>query len=251
MDIRIYDTREEMGRAAALDIEHAIADVLSKKPLCNMIFAVAPSQNEVLAALVKSESIEWSRVNAFHMDEYIGLPAHAPQGFANFLRRALFEKVPLGSVSCMDSTAQPEEEIRRYSGLILENPCDIVVLGIGENGHLAFNDPHVALFDDPLTVKIVELDPVCRTQQVHDGCFETLGQVPEKAMTLTIPALLRAGKAFCIVPGRAKALAVRNTVLGEIRESCPASVLRRHPDAVLYLDKDSGQLIKGSAPLQK
>ena len=247
MDIRIFETREEMGTAAALDIEHAIADVLSKKQSCNMIFAAAPSQNEVLAALVKSESIEWSRVNAFHMDEYIGLPSHAPQGFANFLRRALFEKVPLGSVNCMDSTAQPEEETTRYSSLILENPCDIVVLGIGENGHLAFNDPHVALFDDPLTVKIVELDLVCRTQQVHDGCFETLDQVPEKAITLTIPALLRARKAFCIVPGKAKAMAVRNTVQGEICESCPACVLRRHPDAVLYLDKDSGQLLKDSA----
>lgn len=244
MDIRIYETREKMGRAAALDIEQAISEVLSKKESCNMIFAAAPSQNEVLAALASSKTIEWSRINAFHMDEYIGLPADAPQGFANFLRKALFEKVPFGSVNCMDSTAQPEDEIERYARLICENPCDIVVLGIGENGHVAFNDPHVALFEDPQMVKIVTLDPVCRMQQVHDGCFEALEQVPEKAITLTIPALCRAEKAFCIVPGKAKAKAVRDTVLGDISESCPASILRRHPAAVLYLDRDSGQMLE-------
>lgn len=169
--------------------------------------------------------------------------ADAPQGFANFLRRALFDKLPFGSVNCIDSTADPEEEVERYAALLSENPCDIVVLGIGENGHLAFNDPGVAYFEDPKAVKIVGLDEVCRMQQVHDGCFAAIEQVPHAAITLTIPTLFAAKKAFCIVPGPTKAEAVKNTLKGDISEKCPASILRRHPHAALYLDKDSAGLL--------
>lgn len=243
LSVQVFETRAEMGTAAACDIEHAILEVLEEKCFCNMIFAAAPSQNEVLQALAQSKKVDWSRVNAFHMDEYIGLPADAPQGFANFLRRALFHKLPFGSVNCIDSTADPEEEVKRYAALLLENPCDIVVLGIGENGHLAFNDPGVAQFDDSETVKIVGLDDVCRMQQVHDGCFAAIGQVPHAAVTLTIPALFAAQKAFCIVPGPTKAAAVKNTLTGDISENCPASILRRHPRAALYLDRDSAGLL--------
>lgn len=234
-----FDTRSEMGRAAAADIEKAIARVLEKKEQCNMIFAAAPSQNEVLAALAESKNIEWSRVNAFHMDEYIGLSADAPQGFANFLRAALFNKVPFASVNCLDSTADPSEEIERYSRLLRENPTDIVVMGVGENGHIAFNDPHVAHFDDPALVKTVDLDQTCRMQQVHDGCFKSLDEVPEMALTLTIPALTAAKEAYCIVPGPTKAAAIAAMLEGPVTEECPATILRRHDAAVLYLDADS------------
>lgn len=244
LSVRVFQTREEMGAAAARDIEAAIVEVLQEKDHCNMIFAAAPSQNEVLEALAESKRADFSRVNAYHMDEYIGLSSDAPQGFANFLRRALFERRSFGSVNCIDSTAGPEEEIRRYAALLQKNPCDIVVLGIGENGHIAFNDPHVALFDDPEAVKLVELDEICRMQQVHDGCFASLDQVPHAAVTLTIPTLFAAKKAFCIVPGKTKAEAVKNTLEGEISEKCPASVLRRHPHAVLYLDADSAGMDK-------
>lgn len=239
LQVFIYDTRGEMGAAAAADIEKAVAEVQTEKGFCNMIYAAAPSQNEVLAALAGSKKIDWTHVRAFHMDEYIGLTADAPQGFGNFLRAALFEKVPFGSVYCLDSTAKPETEAARYAELLREYPVDITVMGIGENGHIAFNDPHEAFFDDPKQVKTVTLDETCRMQQVHDGCFARLEDVPETALTLTIPALCAAGRVFCIVPARTKARAVYQTLRGPVTEECPASVLRRHPNAALYLDQDS------------
>lgn len=238
LTVRRFETRAEMGSAAARDIEAAIGEVLSRKDMCNMIFAAAPSQNEVLAGL-REAKVDWTRVRAFHMDEYIGLPDGAPQSFAVFLKNALFGQLPFGSVEYIDGKALPEEETGRYGELLCRYPCDIVVMGIGENGHLAFNDPGVALFEDPEKVKVVELDEACRTQQVHDGCFESLDQVPRQAMTLTIPTLLSGEYAFCIVPASTKAEAVAKTLEGPICEECPASVLRRHPRAVLYLDRDS------------
>ncbi len=241
--VRTYPNRLQMGRAAAADIEDAVERVIEEKGGCNIIFAAAPSQNEVLSALAASDRIDWFRVRAFHMDEYIGLRPDAPQGFANFLRRALFDRVPFGEVRCMDCTADPEAEARRYGELLKKYPADIVVMGIGENGHIAFNDPHVARFDDPETVKTVELDQVCRMQQVHDGCFKSLDEVPRTALTLTIPALTAPERVFCVVPASAKARAVRDTVLGPISESCPASILRRHNNATLYLDRDSAALL--------
>ena len=240
--VRIYETRAQMGAAAAADIASAVEGVLSQKAHCSMIFAAAPSQSEVLAALAASE-LDWGRIHVYHMDEYIGMPADAPQGFANFLRRALFEKVPLGRVCCLNSQEEPEKEAARYSGLLREDPADIVVMGVGENGHIAFNDPHVADFNDLALVKPVKLDPVCRMQQVHDGCFARLEEVPEMAVTLTVPALCRAGEAFCIVPAKTKAWAVKEMLEGRVDEHCPASILRRHSKAALYLDRDSASLL--------
>ncbi|MCI9176024.1 MAG: glucosamine-6-phosphate deaminase [Lachnospiraceae bacterium] len=238
LTVRCFETREKMGDAAAADIEAAIRAVLSRKENCNMIFAAAPSQNEVLAGLRKAK-VDWSRIHAFHMDEYIGLPDGAPQSFATFLKKALFDGFSFGSVEYINGNASLEEEANRYETLLWENPCDIVVMGIGENGHLAFNDPGVALFEDSRMVKVVELDDACRMQQVHDGCFEKLDLVPRQALTLTIPALISAEYAFCIVPAPAKAEAVKRTLEGAVCEACPASILRRHPQAVLYLDGDS------------
>lgn len=244
LQVCVFETRAEMGQAAAADIEAAILEVLREKESCNMIFAAAPSQNEVLAGLAASGNIPWERVRAFHMDEYIGLAPDAPQGFANFLRAALFDKVPFGAVHCIDCTADPQAECARYAELLQTYPTDIVVMGIGENGHIAFNDPHVALFEDPETVKAVELDMVCRTQQVHDGCFAALEQVPKTALTLTIPALVAPERVFCVVPASSKAAAVHAAVQGPVSEQCPASILRRHPSAVLYLDAQSAALLE-------
>ena len=173
------------------------------------------------------------------MDEYIGLAADAPQGFANFLKNALFDRVPFGSVNCLDSTREAAGECERYGRLLLENPADIVCMGIGENGHIAFNDPHVADFEDTETVKIVTLDETCRMQQVHDGCFEALDMVPKQALTLTIPILTKPERVFCVVPAAAKAEAVEKTVNGPVEVSCPASILRKHENAILYLEPDS------------
>ena len=244
LDVRVYANRKEMGDAAGADIKACILKLLETKEQLNMIFAAAPSQNEVLAALANDPQIPWNRVNAYHMDEYIGLSPDAPQGFGNFLREHIFGLAPFASVSYIDSaTTDPQAECDRYSKLLRENPVDIVVMGIGENGHIAFNDPPVADFNDPALVKIVELDPVCRQQQVNDGCFAALEQVPTHALTLTVPALMAAKYHFCIVPAPTKAKAVAATVNGPVGEACPATCLRSREGAVLYLEPDSAALL--------
>lgn len=243
LTLKVYDTRSEMGSAAAADIAACIRKLLSEKEEINMIFAAAPSQNEVLAGLAADPSIEWNRINAYHMDEYVGISPEEPAGFALFLKRALFDKVPFKSVNLLDCTADPEEECRRYSKLLKEHPVDIVCMGIGENGHIAFNDPHVAFFHDPETVKEVALDDVCRMQQVHDGCFASFDLVPKTALTLTIPTLAAAPYHFCVVPAPTKAQACVRTFCGPIEESCPATILRTLPESILYCDADSAALI--------
>ena len=244
LNVAIYENRTLMGEAAARDIKAKIAQLLSQKQEINMIFAAAPSQNDVLKALVEDKEIEWNRVNAYHMDEYIGLDKDAPQGFGNFLKAHIFSLVPFKSVNYIDiSTTNPEEEAERYGKLLDENPTDIVIMGIGENGHIAFNDPPVADFNDKKTVKPVKLDEVCRQQQVNDGCFATINDVPTHAMTLTVPTLVRAPYLFCIVPAPTKAKAVYETLNGNVDEHCPASILRTHENAKLYLDNQSSKLL--------
>lgn len=242
--VKIFETRALMGEDAAKDIASKIKELLSHKEEINMIFAAAPSQNDVLLSLANDKSIEWERVNAYHMDEYVGLRADAPQGFGNFLREHIFSLVPFKSVNYIDCSAKDAEaECERYSKLLNENPTDIVVMGIGENGHIAFNDPGVADFNDEKTVKVVELDNVCRQQQVNDGCFKSISDVPTHALTLTVPTLVKAPYLFCIVPAPTKAWAVNETLNGKIDEHCPASILRTQDNAVLYLDSDSARLL--------
>ena len=244
LQVNVYDTRAEMGAAAAVDIKNKLCELLAIKPQINVIFAAAPSQNEVLASLVADQDIDWSRINAYHMDEYIGLAADAPQGFGNFLRAHLFDQVPFASVNLIDITAKDaDKEAARYGALLDQNLADVVVMGIGENGHIAFNDPPVADFHDTQTVKAVKLDEICRNQQVNDGCFAAIDQVPTHALTVTVPALTRAPYLFCIVPAPSKAWAVKETLTGSIDEHCPASVLRTHDNAILYLDRDSAAQI--------
>lgn len=238
--VEVYRTRAELGAAAAATCRRRIHDVLARRRVCRMIFGAAPSQNELLAALRESPDIAWERIEAFHMDEYRGLAAEAPQRLASFLRNALFEQVPLRAAHLLDSAGLPaDQEGRRYADLLEAGPIDVVCLGVGENGHLAFNDPSVADFDDPKLLKEVLLDRACRLQQVNDGCFASFAEVPERAITLTIPSLLRGESLICCVPGERKAEAVKAMLKGPIAESCPASVLRRHPDCTLYLDIDS------------
>jgi glucosamine-6-phosphate deaminase len=207
-----------------------------------MAFAAAPSQEEFLAALVTEPELDWARVTAFQLDEYVGLPAEAPERFGHFLRTRLFDQVRPGEVHLIGAAANAAaatEECRRYADLLAAAPLDIVCLGIGENGHLAFNDPPVADFLDPARVKLVELDDACRRQQVNDGCFPTLAQVPTHAITLTIPTLLSGAMLSAVVPGPAKRVAVRRTLSGPIETACPASILRTHPACTLYLDPNS------------
>lgn len=241
--VKVFENRKLMGKAAATDVADCIKQMLSEKKEINMVFAAAPSQNEFLEELVDS-GVEWERINAFHMDEYIGLPLDAEQRFGTFLKEQIFGRVPFKSVHYINGQAQPEKECDRYSLLLKQYPVDIVCLGIGENGHIAFNDPHVAKFDDPELVKVVALDEKCRMQQVHDGCFRSIELVPTQAISLTIPALVAAKYMFCIVPASTKAQAVYDTIYGEISESCPASILRTKTNASLYLDADSASLLK-------
>ena len=244
LQVKIFETRKLMGEEAAKDIKAKIKELLTRQKEINVIFAAAPSQNDVLKALVEDKEIEWNKINAYHMDEYIGLDKDAPQGFGNFLKSHIFGLVPFKSINYIDITASdPKKEAERYGELLKKNPTDIVVMGIGENGHIAFNDPPVADFNDPQWVKPVKLDEICRQQQVNDGCFSSIEEVPQYAMTLTVPSLVRAPHLFCIVPAATKAKAVKETLEGSIDEHCPASILRLQENAILYLDNESSKLL--------
>lgn len=239
LKVNLFPTRQEMGAGAGREVEEMILRLLKEKDEVRMIFAAAPSQNELLDYLASSEMIDWSRVTAFHMDEYLGLNGGAEQLFSVYLKQRLFSRVKMKSYHLIDGNADPAVEAERYSGLITEAPVDIICLGIGENGHIAFNDPPVADFNDPLIIKKVRLDRSCRLQQVNEGCFGKLEEVPEKALTLTIPVIFNASHLFCVVPGKSKREAVFNTLNGPVTTSCPASVLQKHPDCSFYFDYDS------------
>lgn len=243
--VKKYDTRKEMGAAAAAEAEKVIAQIIAEKGSINMIFAAAPSQNEMLQSLLNSDVIDWSKVNALHMDEYVGLPEGDEHTFGQYLYQHIFSKKDFKSVHYIRGWAEDSEaECQRYGALLKEYPVDVVCLGIGENGHIAFNDPWVAEFNDAKPVKVVQLDQMCRQQQVNDGCFPNIDAVPTHAITLTIPSLVAAKHMFCVVPAATKADAVKNTVYGSINEDCPATIMRRHNSAILYCDADSGCYLK-------
>ena len=242
--VRIYESRSAIGAAAAKDVGDKINELLARREFVNIIFAAGPSQNDFLHFLSKRQDVGWSRVNAFHMDEYIDLDKDSPQRFGNFLNERIFDKVSFHSVYYLDGNVSDiKAECDRYSNLLIQNPPDITCMGIGVNTHIAFNDPHVADFNDPLLVKEVDLDQVCRQQQVDDGCFDDLSKVPSTAITLTIPALMSAEYIYCVVPGIHKSRAVYHTLKGAIQEQHPSTILRKHLNAILYLDLDSSSAI--------
>jgi glucosamine-6-phosphate deaminase len=233
----VFENRNKMGKFAANDVAEQIVKLQQGQDEIRMVFAAAPSQNEFLQHLITDERIKWSSITAFHMDEYIGLQQEAPQLFQNFLNERLFDKVPFKKVHLINSSNENEEE--RYTKLLQESQIDLVCLGIGENGHIAFNDPPVADFADEKIMKKVKLDAACRQQQVNDGCFSSLEEVPLYALTLTIPALMSAKSMYCVVPGKTKSNAVYQTLNGPVSTVCPSTILRKHSHAFLYLDEDS------------
>jgi glucosamine-6-phosphate deaminase len=247
LEVLVFENRALAGLAAAQQVAQAIADCRRARGQVNVIFAAAPSQNELLARLVATTAIDWSCVTAFHMDEYFGIAPDHPASFRRYLQERLFGLVGLtpGQVKLIagEQTKRPLATCLLYDDALRSAPPDIVCAGIGENGHLAFNDPPVADFVDPVLVKVVKLDAACRTQQVNDGCFEQLADVPTHAYTLTIPALLYAPVISVVVPGARKANAVLTTLQGPISEACPATALRRHPGAKLYLDREAARLV--------
>ncbi|UOQ85813.1 glucosamine-6-phosphate deaminase [Gracilibacillus salinarum] len=242
LNFRVFDNRKEMGKVAAKEVANKICALLDRQESVRMIFAAAPSQIEFLQALLQEKEIEWERIIAFHMDEYIGLKDSVSQKFSAFLKMHIFDKVPFKKVHLIDGSNDATEECQRYAKLINAEPIDIICLGIGENGHIAFNDPPVAEFNDKEVMKIVELDASCRQQQVNDGCFETFDEVPTHALTLTIPAMMSGAHLFCIVPGASKKTAVKRTLTGTVSTQCPATILREHPDCHMYVDRDSYDL---------
>jgi glucosamine-6-phosphate deaminase len=245
LNVKVFPDRAALGKAAGLAAAARIRAMHEERGTLNLLFAAGPSQDETLEALRVEPGVDWARINAFHMDEYIGLPAAAPQAFGQYLRARFFGRLGFKEVFYLDGNApDPEAECRRYARLLREHPLDMVFLGIGENGHLAFVDPGIADFEDPLLVKVNgQLDAVCRQQQVNDGQFRALAEVPVSAITLTIPALLSARGALVAVPGPRKREIVRRTLRGPIGADCPATILRRHANACLFLDRDSASLL--------
>jgi glucosamine-6-phosphate deaminase len=233
-----------MGTQAAAGIGDEIRACLRKQAGVRIMLAAAPSQAEMLAALCREDSIDWTRITAFHMDEYLGLAANSRHRFGNWLRQAIFDRLPFASVHLFEPEGDAAQIAAAYAAKLNEAPIDIVCCGIGVNGHLAFNDPPCD-FDDPFTVRLVDLDARSRQQQVDDQCFATLNQVPTQALTVTVPALLACGAIFCTVPGFSKKDAVQRALLGPIDPMCPASALRRHPRCTIYLDQDSSSELRG------
>jgi glucosamine-6-phosphate deaminase len=244
LTVQVYDRHESMAVAAAHAAASLIQEALAARGRAFVVFASAASQVRFLAALAEETRVDWSRVVAFHMDEYLGIAEDHPASFRRFLRERV--EVPLRPKLfhyLRGEADEPLKECERYAGLLRAQPVDVCCLGIGENGHLAFNDPHVAEFHDPRLVKIVRLDEACRRQQVGEGAFPDFASVPQFAYTLTIPALTGARKLVCVVPEKRKAEAVRRALRGLISPSCPASILRRAAHATIYLDGDSASLL--------
>lgn len=239
LQIKVYENRRRLGEAAAKEAANKIRELLLTQHCVRIIFAAAPSQNEFLQVLIEEQGIDWSKITAFHMDEYIGLEEESSQRFSAFLCTRIFDRLPFGAVHLIDSNRSAAVECERYSKLLQEAPIDIVCMGIGENGHIAFNDPPVADFQDDKMVKVVELEEACRIQQVNEGCFPIISDVPTHALTLTIPALISGNHLFCMVPGATKHAAVQQTLNGPIDTKCPASILRTHKDCTLYVDLNS------------
>jgi len=244
LNVYVYESRPKMGAAAAAVVAAELRGLIEARGRAVAILASAPSQNEFLATLAETPGIDWSQVVGFHLDEYLGMNDQAPQSFRRFLIDRLTSKVALSKFHGLrgeleDGTA----ESKRYGELLAADPPDFAVLGIGENGHLAFIDPPFCDFADPQPVKVVELDEVCRAQQVNDGAFATIEDVPRHALSLTIPTIMARPRLFAIVPGPAKREAIKNTIEGPVSTTCPASILQRHPDAHLFIDRDSASLL--------
>ncbi len=243
LKIHVYASKEAMGRAAAARAAELVAPLLAAQETMNILFSTGASQFPLVAGLQDVE-LPWSKIQGFHLDEYLGMSDQHPASFRLWLRQRLAE--PFGPKAfhyIQGDAADPEAECQRYAGLLKENSMDLGFIGVGENGHIAFNDPPVADFADPKLVKIVQLDNACRQQQLGEGWFPTLDDVPTHAVTLTVPAIMACRQIISVIPDARKAAAVKRALSGPIDETCPASILRTHPCAEWFLDAESaGQL---------
>jgi glucosamine-6-phosphate deaminase len=254
LTVRVYDDIDALAAGAAADASAQIRDAIAARGHANLMLATGTSQLVFLARLIavagpdSSDPIDWTCVTGFHMDEYVGLPPTHPASFQRYMRERVAAHLPFSAFHYVDGDApDPDAEAARYAQLLVDHPIDVCCLGIGENGHLAFNDPPVADFDDPLVVKVVELDERCKQQQVGEGHFATPADVPPRAITVTVPGLLRARHALAIVPEARKAAPVRAALEGPYGTACPATYLRTQPQTVLYLDAGSASQLSGTA----
>ena len=242
--VRIYPGKPSLGAAAALEAADVLKATIAARGEANFMMATGNAGLTFLAALRKDKTVDWTKVNMFHMDEYKGISATHPASFRLFIHKNLSDWLPFKTANYIEGDApSAEAEAKRYADLLVKYPIDLCHCGIGENGHLAFNDPGVADFKDPLLVKIVELDHACRQQQVGEGHFPDMAAVPTHAITVTIPGLLRAKRIVCVVPEKRKAQAVHDALLGPIATSCPSSILRTLSNTTLYLDRNSASLL--------
>ncbi|MBW4598276.1 MAG: glucosamine-6-phosphate deaminase [Calothrix sp. FI2-JRJ7] len=244
LKVNVYNSEAEIARAAAEIVYEYLYNVLQEQKTASVLLATGNSQLKFLDELISLGGIDWSRVNCFHLDEYLGISGEHSASFRRYLREKFERKVHPQVFHYIEGDAQqPLIECARYSELLQTHKIDLCLLGIGENGHLAFNDPKVADFNDPYTVKLVKLDEVNRQQQVNTGYFSNIEQVPQYAFTVTIPTICAAKRIICLASGQRKAKIVAQMLQGEVTTTCPASILRHQPQATLFLDVDSASLI--------
>jgi len=246
MRIKVFPSKAELAQAAARGAVAAIRAAIAEHGEARIIAATGASQFEFLDALTKPSGIDWSRVEMFHLDEYVGMSDQAPASFCRYLRERLIDKVGLKRYHLIDGTLAPEAAIGRVSAEIRKAPIDIAFVGVGENGHLAFNDPP-ADFDADEAYLVVNLDEACRRQQLGEGWFPTLDDVPSRAISMTIRQIMKSKQILCVVPDARKAKAVRACFSGEVSPMAPASILQRHPNATAYLDRESAALLQPAA----
>jgi len=240
INVEIHPNREAAGTAAANAAAGAMTGLAKTRDSIGVVFATGASQFDTLSALTHIADLPWSQVRGFHMDEYIGISANHPASFRHYLRERLTQNVKMKEfLEIFGDGPDPEETARAYAETLRAADPQLCLLGIGENGHLAFNDPDVADFTDPLDAKIVQLDRMCREQQVAERWFATIDEVPESAITLTVPALMRISRLIVSVPGSRKAQIVRRALEDSISRACPATILRTHPNVTMYLDRES------------
>jgi glucosamine-6-phosphate deaminase len=246
MEKFIYKTKEEMGAAAAASAAEAIRGAIKNKGRANIILATGTSQIEMLKNLVTTDRIDWSKATMFHLDEYIGLGAGHPASFRKFLKERFVDKVPgLKAVHFVNGDADdPQDECQRVGDIIAANPIDAALVGIGENGHLAFNDPP-ADFETEEPYIIVELDERCRKQQLGEGWFDTLEEVPKQAISMSIRQIMKSGCLIVTVPDKRKAEAVRNALEGQVTPMCPSSILQEHKNCKIFLGAEAASLLSG------
>lgn len=240
LKVAIYPNKEIAGAAGAAIAADELRVMLAQRAEVAVLFASAVSQEQFLAALRDQQEVDWNRVTVFHLDEYAEMSPDYPASFRRFLREKLLDHIPVRNFHQLNSEAADlKTECKRYAALLREARPGLAALGIGENGHLAFIDPHSCNFSDPEDVRVVELDDTCRLQQIHDGAFARLDDVPRAALSVTIPVLLRVPRALVFVNGGNKSVAVQSALEGPISENCPASILRKHRNATMFLDQSA------------